>query len=73
MEGTDKETGLSEILSLCIAEGLDARRLMARSASTSPRLKDPAPCLNSHCEVAFDVAAPELPLPSPDALAELVP
>lgn len=51
MLGTERETDFREILSLCTVEGLDARRLMALRASTSPLLKAPAPCLNSHWAV----------------------
>lgn len=48
MEGTESDTGLRETLSLWIAEGREVLRLIAPRASTSPRLKEPVPCLNSH-------------------------
>lgn len=64
MLGTESDTDFREILSRCIVDGLEARRLIARKASTSPRLKEPAPCLNSHwavlSEFVDDVDSSEL-------------
>lgn len=48
VEGTLRDTDFSWTLSRLPTDCREARRLIARRDSMSPRLKDPAPCLNSH-------------------------